>query len=120
MPRIQFQTLTEPMYYILLILQEPHYGYEIMQEAAALTQNRVQIGAGTLYALLARFEDEGMIRQTAVADRKKIYCLTGHGHHILMTEYKRLVSMVEDGRSRLKPMTSISNDGRFYDERSWK
>ena len=96
MPRIQFQTLTEPMYYILLILQEPHYGYEIMQEAAALTQNRVQIGAGTLYALLAR--------QTAVADRKKIYCLTGHGHHILMTEYKRLVSMVEDGRSRLKPI----------------
>ena len=45
-----------------------------------------------------------MIRQTAVADRKKIYCLTGHGHHILMTEYKRLVSMVEDGRSRLKPI----------------
>ena len=104
MPRIQCQTLREPMYYILLILQEPHYGYEIMQEAAALTQNRVQIGAGTLYALLARFEDEGMIRQTAVADRKKIYCLTGHGHHILMTEYKRLVSMVEDGRSRLKPI----------------
>ena len=45
-----------------------------------------------------------MIRQTAVADRKKIYCLTGHGHHILMTEYKRLVSMVEDGRSQLKPI----------------
>ncbi len=30
MPRKEFQTLTESMYYVLLCLIEPRYGYEIM------------------------------------------------------------------------------------------
>lgn len=98
MPRTQFQTLTEPMYYILLSLDVPRYGYEIMQNVDVLTSGRVQLGAGTLYALLARFEQEQMIEQIEVVDRKKIYGLTNTGREALTAEYRRLETLVSDGR----------------------
>ena len=63
MARNQFQTLSEPMYYILLALLTPCYGYEIMQKITEISKGRVQVGAGTLYALLARFENEGIIKK---------------------------------------------------------
>lgn len=98
MPRTQFQTLTESMYYILLSLDVPRYGYEIMQTVDALTSGRVQLGAGTLYALLPRFEQEQMIQQIEVVDRKKIYALTQTGRDALTAEFHRLETLVSDGR----------------------
>ena len=49
MAREQLKTLTEPMYYILLMLSEPQHGYGIMQEIEKHTGGRVKVGAGTLY-----------------------------------------------------------------------
>jgi len=60
MAKEQLKTLTEPMYYILLTLSEPQHGYGIMQEVERRTEGRVKIGAGTLYNLLSRFEDENI------------------------------------------------------------
>lgn len=97
MPRTQLQNLTEPMYYVLLSLTEPRYGYEIMQEIGEQTGGRVKVGAGTLYALLGRFEEEGIIRQVEIVDRKKIYQLTGEGLEVLKEEYRRLKLLVADG-----------------------
>ena len=42
--------LTEPVYYILLSLLTPMHGYGIMQNVKKLTNDRVNIGAGTLYS----------------------------------------------------------------------
>lgn len=64
MAREQLKTLTEPMYYILLTLIDPQYGYGIMREVDRRTLGRVKIGAGTLYSLLSRFEEEGIIGGT--------------------------------------------------------
>ena len=62
MARKKLESLTEPMYYVLLALyKEPRHGYGIMQYVNQLTQGRVAVGAGTLYALLARFEEEQLI-----------------------------------------------------------
>lgn len=97
MPRTQLQNLTEPMYYVLLSLAEPRYGYEIMQEIGERTNGRVKVGAGTLYALLGRFEEEGLIWQVQVVDRKKIYQLTDEGMGALKDEYHRLKLLVADG-----------------------
>lgn len=98
MAREQLKTLTEPMYYLLLALITPQHGYGIMQSIAALTEDRVQVGAGTLYALLARFEAEGIISQILVKDRKKIYQITPKGADVLAEEFCRLNQMVEDGK----------------------
>ena len=55
MAREQFQTLTEPMYYILLSLMEECCGVDIMEKVKTISRGRVLVGPGTLYAMLAKF-----------------------------------------------------------------
>lgn len=98
MAREQLKSLTEPMYYILLSLLRDNHGYGIMQMVEELTEGRVAIGAGTLYSLLGRFEKEGIIRQTAEENRRKIYRITEKGTQLLQEEYERLNHLVEDGK----------------------
>ncbi len=102
MAKEQLKTLTEPMYYILLTLSEPQHGYGIMQEVERRTEGRVKIGAGTLYNLLSRFEDENIIVQISEENRRKTYTLTDKGLNILMDEYQRLKQLVSDGSDFLE------------------
>lgn len=99
MPREQFQNLTEPMYYILMSLIEERCGVDIMASVEELSKGRVNIGPGTLYALLGRFEKEGMIRETEVVGRKRSYIITEKGLEILKDEYERLIMLIKDGKS---------------------
>ena len=97
MAREQFQTLTEPMYYILLALTEECCGVDIMEKVKTISHGRVLVGPGTLYAMLAKFEENGVIRLTASEGRRKSYVITDVGHEMLQKEYERLKVMVEDG-----------------------
>lgn len=97
MARKKLDTLTEPMYYVLLALTEERHGYGIMQVTAQRTGGRVNIGAGTLYALLARFEKEGLIRATREQENRKYYRLTDEGRTVLEDEFDRLRRQVADG-----------------------
>lgn len=96
MAREKFQTLTEPMFYILLCLRQECCGTDIMARAAELTHGRVNIGPGTLYNLLDSFQQAGMIRETSVAGRKRSYLITPKGREILDAEYCRLLALTED------------------------
>lgn len=97
MAREQLKTLTESMYYILLTLLKPQHGYGIMQEVDSITKGRVKVGAGTLYNLLSRFEEEEIITQVVEDNRKKVYLISEKGLTILRAEYQRLNQLVEDG-----------------------
>lgn len=97
MAREQLQTLTEPMYYILLALTEECCGVDIMEKVRALSVGRVTVGPGTLYAMLARFEEKGIIRLTASEGRRKSYVITDEGLAELRKEYERLQTLVRDG-----------------------
>lgn len=97
MAREQLQTLTEPMYYILLALTEECCGVDIMEKVRALSGGRVAVGPGTLYAMLARFEEKGIIRLTASEGRRKSYVITDLGLAELEKEYNRLKTLVLDG-----------------------
>ena len=44
--------LTETTYYILLALLKPAHGYLIMQKVEVLSNQQVQIAAGTLYGAI--------------------------------------------------------------------
>lgn len=101
MARRQLQTLTEPMYYILLALTVERYGYETMQVIVEKTQGRVKIGPGTLYTLLSRFNGEGIIKQVEEVERRKIYIITELGLELLEKEHIRLKQLVEDGNNVL-------------------
>lgn len=97
MARKQFQTLSEPMYYILLALTSECCGVDIMKEVESISKGRVLVGPGTLYTLLGKFESSGLIRETAVDGRKRSYIITQEGYEALKQEYMRLKSMVDEG-----------------------
>lgn len=101
MAREQFQTLTEPMFYILLALTEECCGVDIMEKVKLISKGRVRVGPGTLYAMLAKFEENGVIRKTAEEGRKKSYIITEHGRKMLQEEYSRLITMVSDAEDIL-------------------
>lgn len=102
MARKKLDTLTEQMYYVLLALNEERHGYGIMQETSRLTDGRVTLGAGTLYALLSRFESEGLIHATKEEEKRKYYQLTPAGLAALEEEYERLRRQVADGARILR------------------
>lgn len=97
MAREQFQTLTEPMYYILLALTEECCGVDIMEKVKTISRGRVLVGPGTLYAMLARFEENGIVKMTTAEGRRKSYIITEIGREMLQKEYDRLMVMVKDG-----------------------
>lgn len=63
------------MYYVLLSLFKPLHGYAIMQNITKITEGRVRVGAGTLYSLISRFENEDIVKKIATHENKKTYIL---------------------------------------------
>lgn len=102
MAREQFQTLTEPMYYILLTLTEECCGVDIMEKVKEISHGRVLVGPGTLYAMLSKFEENGVIKMTTSEGRRKSYIITEVGRKMLQKEYDRLMIMVKDGKNFIK------------------
>lgn len=101
MARREFETLTPQMFYILLVLNQPMHGYDIMNEVSSITNGEVQIGAGTLYTLLPRFEKEGYISLIKEVNKKKIYQLTAIGKKKLLLEKKRMEKQIQLMEERL-------------------
>ena len=108
MAREQFQTLTEPMYYILITLTEECCGVDIMEKVQRISKGRVKVGPWTLYAMLSKFEDNGIIRRTAEDGRRKSYVITEYGMEMLRAEYDRLQMMVRDGREAASCFRKLS------------
>lgn len=64
-------------------LREPKYGYSLIED---LTQRGVQIEQGTLYPLLRRLEDQGLLRSEWNVDGsrpRRYYVLSADGVQVL-------------------------------------
>lgn len=96
MAREKFQTLTEQMFYILLCLEEECCGMDIMEKVGRITDDRVNVGPGTLYNLLEQFLSAEMIEETKVEGRKRSYILTEKGRQRLREEFQRIRRQAED------------------------
>ena len=94
--RTKFQTLTEQMFYTLLCLKEECYGMDILDRVPAMTNQRVNVGSGTLYTLLEQFLEAEMIRETKVEGRRRSYILTDKGREMLEKECARLTAQLAD------------------------
>jgi len=99
----QIGPLTESVYYILLSLTEQRHGYGIMQDVKALTNERVDLGAGTLYgALTSLIEKKWIIQIPSPEDsRRKDYLITAIGRAVLEGELERLRELVQNGEKIL-------------------
>ena len=95
--------LTEPMYYVLMsFLRQDMCGTEITEFVDRKTQGRVNLGPGTLYTLLARFLDEGLIRETQVDGRRRTYRITPKGRAAFQEELERLRACTADGEEEFR------------------
>ena len=92
------ETLTESMFYVLMsFLGGARCGTDVAAWVLQRTQGRVKLGPGTLYAILPKFEEEGLIREVAVEGRKRTYQITEKGREALYREeLERLRRCVAD------------------------
>ncbi|MBS7528185.1 helix-turn-helix transcriptional regulator [Fusibacter paucivorans] len=93
--------LTEVVFYILLALRHPNHGYGIIQEVEHMTDNRVTLGAGTLYGAIQTLEKKQWIRIYHVdkeSRRKKEYLITPLGRAVFEEERLRLSELLKNGK----------------------
>lgn len=102
MPREPLQTLSEPMYYVLLALVNKCCGVDIMKQVNDISGGRVIVGSGTLYAMLDKFQKSKVIREIACNGRKRTYIITDYGKELLISEYHRLQILSSDGKKILE------------------
>lgn len=97
------EQLTDSAYYILLALLQEQHGYAIMKYIDELTSGQMTIGPATLYTLLKRMSQEGLIKKTENnSERKKEYIATEKGIELINKEVQRRVRMAQHGVSVLK------------------
>lgn len=95
--------LTEPMFYVLMsFLKRDMCGIDITEFVERRTRGRLRLGPGTLYTLLAKFQDEGLIQEIEVEGRKRTYRLTGKGRAAYREELDRLRACVRDAEEELE------------------
>src|SRR5580704_114905 len=88
-------------FHILLALaQGPRHGYGIMKEVERESSGGVRLEIGSLYRLLGRLLDEGLIEDADSDERRRYYRISRLGRRILKTEAARLAGLVELVRSR--------------------
>jgi DNA-binding PadR family transcriptional regulator len=96
----QFGRFAEPSLLILVSLADgPKHGYAIMQDVEAGTGR--PMGAGTLYAALARLEERGLIEPMPPIDRRRPYRLTAVGASNLAEQLRGLSEFAQQGLRQL-------------------
>jgi len=99
--------LPSATFHILLALSaDDHHGYAIIQEVARRTNNRLKLGAGTLYRSLQRMLEQGLIIETGDRpdpkyddERRRYYRITRYGESVARAEANRLTELVKLARA---------------------
>lgn len=98
--RKSLESLTETMFYVLMAFcKQSLCGTEVADFVLRKTKGRVNMGPGTLYTILAKFQEEGFLTEIAVEGRKRTYQLTEVGKKRYQEEVARLRACVADAES---------------------
>ena len=96
----KFGRFAEPSLLILVSLSDgPKHGYAIMQDVEGGTGR--PMGAGTLYAALARLEEQGLVEPLTPIDRRRPYRLTAVGASMLAEQLRGLTAFAQQGLRHL-------------------
>ena len=104
-----FLPLTPPMLHTLVALADgDKHGYAIGKDVARRTNGEVTLRATTLYSVLKRALDDGLIEETqerpdpALDDeRRRYYRLTDRGRKVAVAESERLTATLKQARVKL-------------------
>src|SRR3954470_13814032 len=88
------QPLTPAMFHVLLALAgDDLHGYAILKEVALRTAGEVQLSTGTLYGIIKRLLNDGLISELRTRpapanddERRRYYRLTPKGRDVAATE----------------------------------
>ena len=100
--------LTPGMFHVLIALADGEkHGYAIIKEVARRTDDAIRLSAGTLYTLIRRFVQEGVIaesdeRPDAALDdeRRRYYRLTDFGRAVAQAEARRMEDALDMARAK--------------------
>lgn len=103
--------LREPTFLILTALAaRPQHGYGILSDVTEISQGRVTLQAGTLYAALDRLGADGWVEvdhEEVVEGRlRRYYRLTDQGAARLAAEVEKLQAHTRAARQRLRARVS--------------
>ena len=100
--------LTEATFYILVSMAvEPKHGYAILKDVKEVSQGRVALSTGTLYGVLSRLLDQGLIERVEEEEAgetgrlRKFYSLSRCGRRRLEAEMERMLGLVAAAQRRL-------------------
>ncbi len=102
------EPLTPPVFHILLALAgEERHGYGIMQDVARQTNDKLQMGPGTLYGCLKRMLAAGLVEEAEERpdpelddERRRYYRMTTLGERAVREEAQRLATALAAAKSR--------------------
>jgi len=98
--------LTPPVFHVLLALADGEkHGYAILKEVEKRTERRVQLSSGTLYAIIKRLLNDGLIeevedRSARADERRRCYGLTHFGEQVGAAEAKRMEELLATAKKR--------------------
>jgi DNA-binding PadR family transcriptional regulator len=100
--------LTPGMFHVLIALADGEkHGYAIIKEVARRTDGAIRLSAGTLYTLIRRFVQEGVVAEAderpdpALDDeRRRYYRVTDFGREVARAEAARMESTLSMARAK--------------------
>ena len=88
-------------FHVLLALAEgPRHGYGIMKEVERESSGGVRLEVGSLYRLIGRMLEAGLLEEGDTDDRRRYYRITRLGRRALKAEAERLAALVDVVRAR--------------------
>lgn len=107
--------LSPQVYLILLALADGEaHGYRLRQGVIERSNGTVRLDPGSLYRLIARLFDEGLIDEApggTASDsddaRRRYYRLTVKGRRVLVAETERLGGLVVQARAAMKRTRTV-------------
>ena len=104
----EYLPLTPIVLHVLLALADgDKHGYAIIKEVRRRTGGDVELGASSLYAVLKRLLDEGLVTETDERpdpslddERRRYYRLSSLGRIVTIAEMKRLESLIHQARAK--------------------
>jgi len=96
--------LTPPVFHVLIALADSEkHGYAILKEVEERTGGKVQLSTGTLYAIIKRLLNDGLIQEIDERpdqddERRRYYGLTAFGKSVAAAEAQRMEDILEGAR----------------------
>ena len=85
---------------LLTLLDGPLHGYGIMKEVERESGGEVHLEIGSLYRLLGRLLNDGLLEMGDGDGRRQYYSLSRLGRKVLKAEAQRLAGLVDLMRAR--------------------